>query len=122
MPLKDWITVVKNGILNGDKIIEAMIVAAKVKNGSADISAEAIAEIMKRKEICKTCPFNSENAPKHGLAIFDLPFTHCIFCKCRIGADDSKEYCLSCQCGITEWNKHNPDKELSLKWDSFEQK
>lgn len=121
MPLKDWITVVKNGLKNGDKVIEALIIAAKAKN--EELSVEALAEILKRKEICSTCPFNSKNAPKHGLKIFDLPFEHCIFCKCLIGSEEGgKEYCLSCQCGISEHNKRHPEQQMQLKWDKFEQK
>jgi hypothetical protein len=117
MAFKDYLGLVLNGIKNGDKIIEAMVVSSQIKNGTA--MAEEIAEIMKRKEICANCPFNSKNAAAHGLQKFDLPFDHCIHCKCRIGGDDTKEYCLTCNCGITEWNKRNPDKQLPLKWKAF---
>lgn len=114
MAIKDYISLVVNGLKNGDKIIEAMVVGAQVKNGSA--STEEIAEIMKRKEICAACPFNSKNAAAHGLKAHDLPFEHCIHCKCRIGGSDTKEFCLTCNCGITEWNKRNPDQQMPLKW------
>lgn len=121
--LKDYLKVVKAGITNADKIVEAMYVSAMIKNqgDNIKITPEAIAEIMKRKDICAACPFNSKNAPEHGLAVLDVPFQHCIHCACRIGGDDSKEYCLTCNCGISVWNKNNPDKQMELKWTAFKQ-
>lgn len=112
--LGNYLTMVKNGIKNGDKIIEAFKISSMVKNGTA--TDEQIAEIMMRKEICKTCPFNSANAKAHGFKTLGLPYQHCIQCSCRIGGDDTKEYCLSCNCGLTEWNKKNPDAQIPLKW------
>lgn len=121
--MKDYLKVVKNGIANSDKIIEAMWVSAQIKNEGSSISEEAIAEIMKRKEICSTCPYNSKNAAAHGMKALDVSFQHCILCTCRIGGDDSKEYCLSCQCGISELNRQNPDKPpVPLKWSAFTDK
>jgi hypothetical protein len=115
--IKDYTQAVINGINNGDKIIEALIVAAKVKNGSGEITPEELAEILRRKEICAQCPFNSENAKKTGLYNSELTYKHCSFCKCRIGYDDSKEYCLSCNCGADAFNKANPHlKPIELKW------
>lgn len=112
--LKDWLTVVKNGIINGDKIIEAIRISSMVKNGTA--TDEQVAEILRRKEICANCPFNSKNAEANGLKKLDVPFEHCIHCACRIGGEDTKEYCLSCNCGLKVWNKNNPDKQIPLKW------
>jgi len=118
--VKDWLKVVKAGIKNGDKIVEALWISTQMKNEGV-VSAEAVAEIMKRKEICAGCPFNSANCEAHGLRKLDVPFQHCIHCACRIGGDDTKEYCLSCNCGITEWNKEFPDRQMDLKWSAFTQ-
>jgi predicted nucleic acid-binding Zn ribbon protein len=118
--IKDWLTVVKAGVKNGDKIVEAIWVSTQIKN-EGQVSVEAVAEIMKRKEICASCPYNSKNAPEHGLTALDVPFQHCIFCACRIGGDDTKEYCLSCNCGIKEYNKRNPETPMELKWSAFEE-
>lgn len=115
--IKDYLTVVKNGIANGDKIIESIWVSTQVKNGT--VSEKAVAEIMKRKEICAGCPFNSLNAAANGMKPLDVSFQHCILCTCRIGGDDTKEYCLSCKCGISEYNRQHPDKPLPLKWEAF---
>lgn len=122
--IKDYLRIIRDGIKNGDKIIEALIVSAKVKNGN--INDEALAEIMKRKELCASCPFNSiiakeqrgyeDPAPLKGVP-------HCILCRCRIQGNDTKEYCLSCNCGMQAWNERNPDKKpMELKWKAFEVK
>lgn len=118
----EYLKMVKDGIKNGDKIIEALKTSALLKNGNQGhvITDEAIAEILRRKEICSNCPFNSRNAKVERNYTSSLPFEHCTLCKCRIGYDDSKEYCLSCNCGIEEWNRRNPDKTPQLlKWTSF---
>lgn len=119
----EYLDMVKKGIQNGDKIIEAVQTAAKVKKGNPEeISPEAVAEIMRRKEICKACPFFSRNKERQAGYKSALPFSHCTLCKCRVGYDDSKEYCLSCKCGLSVWNESNPDKpQQKLKWDTFVQ-
>lgn len=117
--VKDWLKVVKNGLKNSDKIIEALWVSTQIKN-DGEVSEEAVAEIMRRKEICAGCPFNSANCENHGLKKLDVPFQHCIHCACRIGGNDTKEYCLSCNCGITEWNRLHPDKPMEVRWKAFD--
>ena len=115
--IKDYTEAVINGINNGDKIIEALIIATKVKNGSGEITPEELAEILRRKELCEECQFNSKNANKTGLYSSELAYTHCTLCKCRIGYDDSKEYCLSCNCGADAFNKANLHlKPIEVKW------
>jgi len=120
--IHEYLDMVKNGVKNGDKIIEAIRTSAKIKEGLSEVSEEAIAEIMRRKDICAICPFNSRNAKKERGYSSSLPFEHCTQCQCRIGYDDSKEYCLSCQCGLSEWNRRNPELEpMKLKWVAFEE-
>lgn len=116
----EYLEVVKRGIQNKDNIIEAIRTASEIKNKTGEISDDAIAEIMRRKDICANCPFNSKNAEKISGYKTVIPFQHCIHCFCRIGGEDSKEYCLSCKCGISEYNKHNPGNEKPLKWEPFE--
>lgn len=129
--IAEYREMVKNGIKNGDKIFEAIRTSAKVKEKSQrledgendddiNISDEAIAVILKRKEICAGCPFNSRIAADKRNYSHSLPFEHCILCKCRIGYEDSKEYCLSCECGMSVWNERNKDKPpMELKWKAF---
>lgn len=128
----EYVNMVKNGVKNGDKIIEGIRTAALVKEqtkrndlgetGDVIISDEAIAEIMKRKDLCASCEFNSRNAKAQRNYSSSLPFEHCTLCKCRIGYEDGKEYCLSCNCGILAWNERNPTlPPMELKWTAFEE-
>lgn len=114
----EYLNAVKLGIQNGDKIIEALTISTQAKNGK--ISDEALAEIWRRKDICETCPFNSKNAKAAKTYNSSLPYEHCILCKCRVGYDDSKEYCLSCTCGVQVWNEQNPNQKMEVKWESFD--
>lgn len=118
--LKEYTEVIMNGIANGDKIIEALIVSAKAKNEK--INAEALAEILRRKEICAECPFNSKHAIASGTYTSSLDFQHCILCKCKIGGEDTKEYCLSCNCGAEVFNTMNPHlPAIQVKWKAFDE-
>jgi hypothetical protein len=131
--LNEYVEVVKAAVQNGDKIVEAIRTSALVKEkekkeklglpaDDTTISDEAVAEIMRRKEICASCPFNSANAARDRNYSSALPFQHCTLCKCRIGGNDTKEYCLSCNCGIDTWNKRNEHlTPMELKWTAFEQ-
>jgi hypothetical protein len=123
----EYLEAVKLGFQNGDKIIEAMQISAQVKNADAgrhtDVPPEAIAEIMRRKDICAACPYNSRHAKEKKTYTSSLPYEHCILCMCRIGYDDSKEYCLSCNCGAQAWNEARPrEQQLEVKWTAFENK
>lgn len=116
--ISEYKDLVVNGIKNGDKIIESIIVSSQVKNGTA--SDDEVAEIMMRKDLCKSCPFNSDNAEKERNYQSSLPYQHCTLCLCRIGGDNTKEYCLSCNCGMVDWNNRNPGKpQMNPKWTSF---
>jgi|GEM_PF-1987254 len=115
----EYVEAVRLGIKNSDKIIESLAVAAQVKN--KEINEEALAEILRRKDICAACSHNSINAKAKGTYNSSLPYEHCILCKCRLGTEDSKEYCLSCTCGIQVWNEAHPDpkQQMEVKWQAF---
>lgn len=113
--IKAYIDLVKRGIENKDQIIEGLIKGAAVKNGEVD--ENDLAEILRRKDICDGCPFNSRNAIAAGVYNSVLPYQHCTLCQCRIGGDDTKEYCLSCNCGAEAYNKMYPHlPALEVKW------
>lgn len=116
--IQEYLQAVRLGIQNGDKIIEALTVSAQVKN--KEISEDALAEILRRKDICAVCPHNSKNAKEQKIYNSALPYEHCILCKCRIGYDDSKEYCLSCTCGVQVWNDSHPNQMMEVKWQAFD--
>jgi hypothetical protein len=113
--IREYAEVVKNGIKNKDQIIDALMMGAAVKNGKVDDAD--LAEILRRKDICAACPFNSKNAIAKGTYVSALPYQHCALCQCRIGGEDTKEYCLSCTCGAEAYNKMYPHlTQLEVKW------
>lgn len=91
--------------------------------------------IEKRVAICKSCPFNSENAKtslewsmlfydtlseedKANIKLEDLHYDsmrfdlHCSLCACNI---DLKTKCIECKCGIEEYNKQY-NKQIEELW------
>jgi hypothetical protein len=63
-------------------------------------------EIVRRRLICATCPFNSSNAVKDGYKTNRID-EHCIMCGCTI---TRKTNSLSSDCGISCCN---PDSECN---------
>ena len=113
--INEYVNLVKNGIKNKDQIIEGLIKGAAVKNG--EVNEIDLAEILKRKDICASCPFNSAIGIANGTYRSNLPFQHCQLCQCRIGGEDTKEYCLSCNCGAEAYNKMYPHlPALEVRW------
>jgi hypothetical protein len=113
--IKEYVELVRKGIANKDDIIDALVTGAAVKNG--EVNEEDLAEILRRKDICASCPFNSAIGIANGTYRSNLPFQHCQLCQCRIGGEDTKEYCLSCNCGAEAYNKMYPHlPALEVRW------
>lgn len=68
--------------------------------------------IMKRRDICNTCEFNSRNAKKIGYET-DREDYHCSMCGCPVATRTAS---LTSNCGIEAWNAENPDDQMELKW------
>lgn len=92
------------------KILKALITKIRRKLGL--LTKYEKEEIIKRQELCKTCPFNSRIAVEKGLYKTNRLDLHCMFCGCTI---DIFTYCLECTCSIEEENKKNNYK-LPIKW------
>lgn len=119
--MNEYLKVLKNGILNFDKVVEGWVNDAKMYNDS--LSEKDKATVIERRLICQTCPFMSENAKtsKEYKELFGDNYKtkrkieHCSFCGCPTA---KKTASLESNCGIEDWNKENPDKQLELKWKS----
>lgn len=59
-----------------------------------------------RKAICIMCPYNSTKG-KIGLT------STCTLCGCFLVP---KSKCLSCNCGIEDYNEKHPESPMELKW------
>lgn len=111
--LSSYIKLIPLAIKNREEIVEAVL--TKAKRTLHKLPPEEQDEIIKRKLICATCPYNSKNAKEDGY-VTDRVDDHCIHCSCNI---DFKTECLSCRCGVEVWNKNNPKDKLELRWKSF---
>lgn len=100
-------------IKNRSKIIEGIKTQIRMTLGNLPEEEEKI--IIDRRLICHDCPFNSKNAEEAGWYASNRPDEHCTMCLCNT---DIKTACLSCKCGITEYNdkQKNEQDKLEVKW------
>ena len=110
---------IPKGIANPHKVLEGFWNEARLENGS--LTDDETYLVMERRAICETCPFSSNLAKtsEEYKALMgenyktDLKFNHCSICSCKISA---KTACLSCKCGMEEYNKENPNNKQIIKW------
>lgn len=111
--------IILKGIKNFDKVLEGVM----NKKSFTNLSIENQEEILSRLATCANCPFNSINAnlSKEYFNLFGEHYEtkrsepHCALCGCII---EFKTACLSCNCGIEEYNRKNPLNKQELKWKS----
>lgn len=123
--LKENLQLYWKGVKHFDKVYEGYMNEVKMKSG--DLPAEEVEVITDRRLVCAGCPFNSTNAkqlPEYKELTGEVYISgqtelHCSLCSCPI---HRKSSCLSCTCGIDEWNKNNSDKKLEPKWGPYESK
>lgn len=121
--LQEYLSVALKGAKHIDKIIEGYRTQIKLEN--SQLPEEQMDEIATRRAICLDCPLNSINArsSKEYLELFGKPYEtnmsylHCSICSCPI---DRKTACLSCKCGLTDWNSEHPENIQKLKWNIYE--
>lgn len=121
--LKEYLEIVKSGLQHKDQIIEALQLQIAIRNKDYDnITPGALAEVMRRREICNGCEFLSTNALKAGWYETSMQKSHCTHCNCPVGGsieEYGKEYALSANCGIEVYNNRNPQNKMKLKWEAF---
>ena len=113
--LLEYIKLIPTAIQNADKIVEGVIANTKLKHGN--LPPDEVEEIIRRRVICKACPYMSENAKKAGITTSKRPDEFCIQCNCNI---DYKTSSLTSNCGIEMYNKRNPRNPIELKWTAYD--
>jgi len=117
----EYLKLIPKGIANADKVIEGWVNSIKLHY--ENLMEEEMQEIITRRGICETCPFNSKNA-QTSKEYFDLykqnyktdrDDFHCSICSCPI---EKKTASLSSDCGMESWNISNPENPQELKWKS----
>ena len=117
--LSEYLHLIPKGLPNSLAIIQGIISNVQLKYGS--LPEEEKEEIIKRRLICASCPFNNVNAVTSE-EYFTLTTTHykskredehCTMCGCPL---EIKTASLYANCGIEDWNERWPDKQMELKW------
>jgi hypothetical protein len=114
--LSEYLEMIKAGLKNPDKVLEGVVNSVKMKYGH--LPEDEQAEILRRRVICQSCPYNSSNAVTDPALNYktDRLDEHCILCRCNI---EYKTSSLTSQCGIAVWNRNNPNNKMPLKWEVY---
>ena len=113
--ITEYIQLIPRVLKNRVNIVEGIINSVKLEFNT--LPKEEQDEIIRRRLICKSCPFMSENAKNDVNQNYktDRLDEHCSMCKCNIQLKTSS---LESNCGIEYYNENN-DNKLELKWTSF---
>lgn len=119
---KEWINLIPEGVKNLSGVVDGILTDAAITLHLMDEDKRD--EIVKRRIICAGCPFMSERAKtsQEYLEVTGHHYKtkrtdeHCSFCGCPI---KTRTASLSANCGISSWNKKNPEKQLPLKWEAY---
>ncbi len=110
----EYAKMLKQGLKDPEAVIHGWINDAKLKRG--ELPDDEMAEILRRRLICESCPFMSRNATELGNYISAREDDHCIHCSCPI---DKKTASLESNCGIEVYNQRNKKNPLPLKWEVY---
>jgi len=121
--ISEYLALIPKGIPNALDIVKAIKVNSQMEHGS--LPKDKLNEIVRRRIICASCPFNSENAKVsdeyESLIGANYKTTrndvHCAFCGCPVNI---RTAALNKDCGMSSWNEDHPDQKLTLKWDKYE--
>lgn len=123
--ISEYLKLIPKGLPNSVQIVEAIFTNAQFVLNK--LPEDQRNEIIRRRVICAGCPFMSKNAKTSNEykeltgANYktDRNDDHCAFCGCGINIRTSS---LGSVCGIEKWNQDNPDNQIQLKWEKYEQK
>lgn len=108
--VKDYLTMLKKGVSNFDKILEA---GGNILLDQFNLLSEEKKKIaQERYEACMTCPFMSKHAVEFGIYTTSRIDNHCSICKCII---DGKVMSFESDCAIKEYNLEQIDG-VKAKW------
>lgn len=120
--LKEYLSLVKKGLPNIDKIAEGVL--NEVKSEFNLLSEAEQEEITRRRLICNTCPLNSllAKTSKEYKELYNENYNtdrddlHCSICACNLQMKTSS---LSSNCGLEYYNNNNPNNQKPLLWEKF---
>lgn len=109
--LTEYLKLIPKALGNPEELLKSWVNVARMELGS--LPEEEVEEVVKRRIICGTCPFMSENAKGYVSSRTD---SHCILCGCPIIA---KTAGLDNYCGAKSYNESHPDKPQLIKWHPY---
>lgn len=120
--LSEYLKLIPKGLSNIENVIEGISNSKKFKKNQ--LSNAQLKEIIRRREICGNCPFNSKNAPTSPeyKKLFgdsyktDREDLHCSICACVI---EYKTASFNDDCGLIHYNHDFPENPQELKWRKF---
>lgn len=122
--IAEYLKLLPKALPNADKILKGIVTEVQFKMGK--LSEEEKVELIKRRVMCKGCPFMSinTNTSEEYKSLTGKEYTssrkeeHCSFCGCGINRRTSS---FESECGAETWNKENPNNTIPLKWTKFKQ-
>ncbi len=119
--LKEYLKLIPDGLKNFDSLLTAIV----NDKGLSKLSEDQKEEIIKRRAICKTCPFMSLNTDNQEFKDLNngqqyktsRKDEHCTFCGCPI---TTRTAALNMNCGVEKYNNSHPDSQLLLKWKKYD--
>lgn len=121
--LSEYLKLIPKGIANLEKVVEGITNSVRMDFNALPTDKQD--EIIRRRLICQTCPYNSVNAqasPEYVLLhnkhySTDRKDFHCSICKCPIS---TKTASLESNCGLETYNSSHPENLQPLKWTKYD--
>jgi len=116
----EYLKLIPKGLKHPQKVIEGWILDAKLENHS--LQEDELVEIIRRRDICESCPLMSANTLKDQteyVRLHNKPYkterldNHCTICACPINKLTAS---LSADCGADEYKGK---EEIEIKWKTF---
>ena len=116
--LTEYLNLIPKAFKNPKEVMDGWLNVVRMEVGA--LPEEQIEEILRRRLICGTCPFMSENALNEDiyLKFMGVPYKskrkdhHCTLCACPI---QGKTANLEAKCGAEYWNQNNSN-QLEVRW------
>lgn len=113
----DYIKLIPLGLKNPWQVLEGIVNNVKLDHGN--LSQDIQEEIIRRRVICKSCPFMSKNVEHLTGIKFSRKEDFCTLCSCPIL---TKTASMSSSCGAATYNANHPENLQEVKWDSYDSK
>lgn len=120
----EYLKLIPRGLPNSKEILESIIKGVQLSLDK--LPEDQKEEIIRRRIICMSCPFMSQNAKtseeyktltgrNYKTARNDQ---HCSFCGCEL---NMRTRALNSECGLNTWNADHPENTVLLKWTKFKE-